>query len=311
MNITYSNGEKASEDIFEDHSKRILLIEPPFYNLFGYQRWHYPITLTLVGSFLKEKGHDVKIYDADKPLPYCLPYSRTQARENYHKYTIALEDDNHKIWNEIKEEVSNFNPDMIGITSVTAKIDSANKISKISRKVLGKKVKIILGGPHAQGIRDSYPNYHFGDNYDFVVTHIPGLVNRKPDKSLLSSNGIYSPKDLSTILTSTGCPHSCTYCCNSLSNKKTYFKDVEFIEEELREIKENSGNEEIVTIVDDSFFSYTKRFHEIGGLFKKIGLKFGGESRADELSPEKIEEFKKWWKKNLHRYREWFSESIR
>lgn len=32
--------------------KRVLLIEPPFYNLFGYKRWHYPVTLTLIGSHL-------------------------------------------------------------------------------------------------------------------------------------------------------------------------------------------------------------------------------------------------------------------
>lgn len=291
MNITDSNGKKASKDIFEGPSKKVLLIEPPFYNLFGYQRWRYPITLTLVGSFLKEKGHDVRIYDADKPLSSCLSYSRNQARENYYKYTLALEQDDHKIWGEIKKEISNFNPEIIGLTSVTAKIDSANKISKIGREILGKKVKIILGGPHAQGMRDSCPDYSFGYNYDFIVTHIPNLIDRKPDKSLLSSNGIYSPKDLSTILTSTGCPHSCTYCCNSLSNKRIYFRNIESIEEELREIKENIGDEEMVTIVDDSFFSYPKRFHEIGGLFKKTGLKFGGESRVDELSSEKIEEF--------------------
>lgn len=291
MHVTNSRGEKVSGNIFEGDSKRVLLIEPPFYNLFDYQRWHYPITLTLVGGFLKEKGYDVRIYDADKPLPSCLPYSRTQVRENYYKYALALADDNHKIWGQIRKEISDFNPDIIGLTSVTAKIDSANKISKISREILGKRTKIILGGPHAQGMRDFNPDYDFGENYDFIVTHIPGLINRKPDKSLLLSNGDYPKKDLSTILTSTGCPYSCTYCCNSLSNKRVYFRSIESIEEELREIKENIGEEGKVIIADDSFFSYPKRFHEIGGLFKKIGLKFNGNARANELSPDKIKEF--------------------
>ncbi len=300
MHIINNKEERALDDLFEGPSKRVLLIEPPFYNLFGYERRHYPITLTLVGSFLKEKGHDVKVYDADKPLPYCLPYSRTQARENYYRYSIALEQDNHKIWNEIKEEISKFNPDIIGLTSVTSKIDSANKIAKISRDVLGKGGEIILGGPHVQGMRDSYPDYDFGENYDFIVTHIPGLIDRKPDKSLLSSSGTYSKKDLSVILTATGCPHSCTYCCNSIPNKKIYFRNIDSIEEELKEIKESTGDEEMVTIADDSFFSYTKRFHEIGNLFKKIGLTFSGDVRVDELSPEKIEEFIKYGGRRIY-----------
>ena len=289
MRITTSRGEQVSEEIFEG-SKRILLIEPPFYNLFGYQRWHYPITLTLVGSFLKEMGHEVRICDADKPLPSCKSYSRTQARDNYYQYALALENDNHPSWKQIREEMINFNPDIIGLTSVTAKIDSADKISEDIRKIFGKKVKVILGGPHAQGMRDSNPVHDFGNNYDFIVTFIPGLINRRPDKSLLLSNGAYSRKELSTILTSTGCPYSCTYCCNSLFDKKVQFKDLRFVEEELREIKESG---EKVIVADDSFFSYTRRFHEIGRLFNDLGLNFDCDARINDLQPQKIEEFMK------------------
>jgi hypothetical protein len=105
MRITTSRGEQVSEEIFEG-SKRILLIEPPFYNLFGYQRWHYPITLTFVGSLLKEKGHKVRVYDGDKPLPECQSYSRADVRKNYPKYTLALENDNHDVWNRARREIS-------------------------------------------------------------------------------------------------------------------------------------------------------------------------------------------------------------
>ena len=65
--------------------KKILLVEPPFFRLFGYRRWHYPMTLTLIGTYLDELGHDVRVCDLDKPTPECREYSRTEAGDNYYK----------------------------------------------------------------------------------------------------------------------------------------------------------------------------------------------------------------------------------
>ena len=50
---------------------RIMLIDPPFFRLFGYTRWHYPVTLTVVGSYLQEQGYEVCVYDADRPTADC------------------------------------------------------------------------------------------------------------------------------------------------------------------------------------------------------------------------------------------------
>ena len=120
------------EDPFGSTNKRILLIEPPFYRFFHYERWHYPITLTLIGTYLKEGGQEAKVYDADKPTSDCKSLTRCEVRNNYHMYEEALLNDDHPIWLEIREKIKEFNPQIVGLTSVTAKIDSANKIAKIA-----------------------------------------------------------------------------------------------------------------------------------------------------------------------------------
>ena len=168
-------------------NSRILLIEPPFYRFFGYERWHYPVTLTLVGAFFEQQGHFVRVYDADKPNPDCRPLNRLDVINNYPRYEAALLDKNHPIWDEVAATIKDFKPDVVGLTAITAKIDSADKIAKITRELLGKDVTILLGGSHVQGMTLMEPNYDFGRYYDQVVTRIPNLIRLKSNKKLLLS----------------------------------------------------------------------------------------------------------------------------
>lgn len=269
--------------------KRILLVEPPFYTLFGYERWHYPVTLTLVGTFLKEKGHDVIVYDADIPNPECKSLNREEVRNRYHLYERALEDKDNPAWSRIKETIEDFKPDIVGITSITPKIDSADIVACIAKRLFGKNVKVVLGGPHAEGMLQMFPEYRFNNAYDYIITNVPNLVDRKPDKKLLLDYKKYSPKNLSSILTLTGCPNSCTFCCNSNRNKIIYRK-LSSIEQELDEIRNELGSNEVY-ILDDCFLSNKKRFREIGQAIHSRQLSFSTGARVMALSPEKIEEF--------------------
>lgn len=278
------------KDLFAGPSKKILLIEPPFYKLFGYERWHYPVTLTLVGTYLEEMGHNVKIYDADMPTIKCKSLNRTEVRENYHLYKEALEDRTNPVWNEIKEKLLELNPDIIGLTSITAKIDSANKIASICKELFPDKVKVILGGPHVQGMLKSYPDWDFGQNYDFIVPEIPELVKRKPNKELLINRKKYSAKNLTSILTSTGCPNSCTFCCNSY-NKKIIYRDDSEVLEEIRELRQEFKDQDKIYVIDDCIFSNKTRLYGVGAMMKENKFKFAGGARVMALSKEKIENF--------------------
>ncbi|GEM_PF-2163314 len=270
--------------------KKILLIEPPFYILFGYERFHYPITLTLLGTYYEEMGHEVKILDADKPIENCRPYNRSEAGDNYHIYKKELREQEHYIWKEIRETIAEYSPDVIGITSITAKIDSANIVANISKEILGDKVKIILGGPHVDGMLSMYGDYDFGSQYDYIGEKIPNLVDRKPNKKLIINYKDYSPKNLSSIMTSTGCPNRCTFCCHSFDKTMTY-RNLDSIRNEVEEIKEMYGNEGSIYVVDDCFFSNTKHFNDVGNIFREAKMKFTAGARVMALSQEKLETF--------------------
>lgn len=272
--------------------QRILLIEPPFYTLFGYKRYHYPVTLVLVGTYLQEMGHYVSIYDTDKPAPHCREYNRTETRTNYHRYEEAIENKNNPMWNEIRNTINEFRPDIVGITSITAKIESADIVAGIAKELYGDNVKVVLGGPHVNGMLDMFTDYNFGSNYDDVVTYIPGLVNRKPNKRLIMNYNEYSGRDFSSIMTSSGCPNSCTFCCHSFE-KGLVYRDKESIQYEINEIKEEFGTTDPVYVMDDCFLSNNRHYNETVSIINKAGLKFTAGARIMALSEEKLEIFQK------------------
>jgi len=276
-------------DFIKPHSN-ILLIEPPFYRFFGYERWYYPVTLTLLGTYLAEQGHHVRIYDADRPSPECRPLARDEVRKNYHLYETALNTPAHPIWDEVRNTLIKHAPDVVGITSITTKIEAAATIAKMAKELFGKKVITMLGGPHVQGICKSHPGYDFGPCFDQVVTQVPNLVNRKPDKKLILDYEKYSANNLSSMITSSGCPNICTFCCHSFKKRTTY-RDPKNLKEEIAEIAEWFGGAAPVTTMDDCFFSNQRHFDAVITMFKEHGLTFNVGSRIMALSREKIEAF--------------------
>lgn len=269
---------------------RILLIEPPFYRFFGYERWHYPVTLTLVGTYLERLGHHVRIYDADKPTADCRPLGRLEVIDNYPRYEAALDIEDHPIWCEAADTITAFNPDVICLTAITAKIDSADRLARMARQLLGKKVTIILGGPHVQGMLLMDPGYDFGPHYDRIVPRIPDLIRLRPNRNLLLEHGGYSAANLSGIMTSTGCPNSCTFCCHSFEKTMVY-RDRDNVRAELEEIRELFRGEAPVYVMDDCFFSNGAHFDAVSTILHELGLSFSAGSRIMALSPEKIERF--------------------
>ncbi|WP_243688136.1 B12-binding domain-containing radical SAM protein [Geotalea toluenoxydans] len=271
-------------------NSRILLVEPPFYRFFGYERWHYPITLTLVGTYLEQQGHFVRIFDADKPTPDCRSLTRLEVMDNYPQYEAALSDREHPIWEETLRVIKEFNPDVVGLTSITAKIDSANIIAAMIRRELGRDIIIMLGGAHVQGMLTMHPEYDFGDVYDFVVPRIPEIIRLRPNKKLIMQHETYSAANFSGIMTSTGCPNTCTFCCHSFE-KSLVYRNINDIRMELEEIKDRYNGAAPIYIMDDCFFSNTKHFRSVSALLNELQFQFTAGSRIMALTPEKIELF--------------------
>jgi len=277
-------------------AKKVLLIEPPFYSLFGYKRWHYPMTLTLVGTYLEELGHEVKILDLDFPRPEYQEYNRNEARNNYYLYREALNNKEHIVWKKVEQALIEYEPDILGLTSITPKIDSANLIAQMAKKMYGNKIKVLLGGAHVNGMHIMNPDHDFGEYYDSIIHNIPALINRKPNKKLLTEYDQYPMNDFFSVMTLMGCPNSCTFCCNSFE-KKIIYRELDTIREELielNEINEKYHENFPVYIVDDCFFSNSKRFNDIAGIIHNLGMNFKAGSRIMALTASKIDDFVKY-----------------
>ncbi len=273
------------------NKNKILIIEPPFYNLFGYKRYHYPITPVLLATRLKDAGHKVMVYDMDRPLKDCKEYERAECGRNYPRYKNELKNPRHFLWEELKNIIDKFNPDAVGLSiSATAKAASAEITAKIIKEIPGKKIDIVIGGAHVNGIKKTFPDYDFGNLYTEAVTTIPELINIKPDKTLLFNYESYNPQNFYSIMTSSGCPNKCTFCCNS-ENERIVYRNIDSIKEELYEIKEKYGCEWPVYYVDDCFLSNGPRMKAITAINKETGLKFKAGSRIRNLNDEKINDF--------------------
>ena len=130
---------------------RILLINPPFQRLKGIAHIYLPIGLGYLCAYIsKEDSVVAAIYNSEVPdlsekLIFQIKY---QDMLNFHeKYIDALRDENNYVWKEVRRTISDFAPDVVCLTVMTAKYDSALNISNIA-KTVNKDCKVIWGGPH-------------------------------------------------------------------------------------------------------------------------------------------------------------------
>jgi radical SAM superfamily enzyme YgiQ (UPF0313 family) len=125
---------------------KILIIDPPFYRFIGYYNRYFPLGLAYLAAVLRKEGHEVLIYDADyNANPSKMDLTRLE--DSYPHYLKSLKDDSHPIWQEMRETIQNFNPDIVGITVWTTFVASAFKIASICKEY-DRGVPVVMGGPH-------------------------------------------------------------------------------------------------------------------------------------------------------------------
>lgn len=250
---------------------RVLLIEPR-------NCWiGLNIALAYIGAALKEAGHEVKVLDFA----------------------------NHRNWpleSTEKKIIEQFKPDLIGIALFYIGYYPVKEmVSRIKQYCSS---PIVIGGPQMmiekENILQDMADLDYailGDGEDAIVElcdvlegkrllqDIDGLIYREndrvarnKDRQLSNIDRIAFP-DYSLfgiekinrymIITSRGCPHSCTYCFRS--TKKWRPRSPENIIAELKHAKEKYHIDEFV-IVDDAFNIQPKRIIRLCELLKKEEL---------------------------------------
>src|SRR3989344_5243919 len=121
---------------------KVLLIQPNYRRIYAYAKKKEitpvfpPLGLAYISAVLKQNGFSVKILEAN------------------------ANDLNHE---QIKKEIGEYSPDVVGVTSTTSLIEEAHEIAKLC----GKNIPIIIGGIHASSMpNETLENF---ERFDYLV----------------------------------------------------------------------------------------------------------------------------------------------
>lgn len=264
---------------------RILLINPPYTRLKGIGHAPYfPLGLGYIAAVLRDSGFEVKIYQAENPRNKG-EFLNTEADASYHfrsrsqrKYMESLDDDGHFIWREVMASMDAFQPDIVGISVLSAMVGSALKVSRLC-KDHDANCKVVWGGVHPTFLPGESLQY---DAVDFVVrgegeyTMLELCMGLRDRKDLSSVQGlsyktgeqiIHNPKrelignldrlpfpardavlypesfdfkSLGSMIISRGCPFRCSFCSSrNFWERRERFRTPENIVTEINQIKKD------------------------------------------------------------------------
>ncbi len=309
---------------------RILLIDPPFYRLIGFYNRYFPLGLVTVGTVLRDAGHEVRVYDADyNENPTAMDYCRLP--ERYPAYLASLRDSEHPVWREVRRIVEESQPDMVGISLWTTYVASAFHVAEICKAVnpacpivvggphatvkadetlrICPAIDYVIRGEgetaslelvtHLTGAglkREAIEGLSFRSGGDIV--HNPSRKSLRgldtipiPDRSLLINSRTYSSEDMGLIMTSRGCPFSCSFCATE--TRQVRCRSIERVVSEIKAVKAAYGTTQF-SFKDDSFTVNKRRVADFCIALRREGLRIGWEcnTRVDLVSEELLAQMK-------------------
>jgi anaerobic magnesium-protoporphyrin IX monomethyl ester cyclase len=283
---------------------KILLVHPPSRKQAQEEVVVPPLGLAYLAAALEREEHGVKIIDA---------------------FAEGLS------WNEFEEEIKKAKADLIGIGALTPTIDNTLRAIEICRPHTR---YIVLGGPHLSVHKQEFfkdcPDLDFGivgEGEESLSTlakrleggrdpwDVPGLVGPEkfnpPESYIQDLNGLPFParhllpnrhyryalwpgKQVTTMITSRGCPYRCIFCDKSIFGSKWRARSTKNVLDEMEEIVKDLKIRSII-IYDDLFTLDKQRVQEICQEILERGLRFEWkcEGRVDRVDGEML----KWMKK--------------
>ena len=267
--------------------KKVLLIVPPFYRLFGGRNNWLHLGLSYIAGVLDTNGIFVRIYNTD--------YSDIERDvdlqdifKRYDEFTGVINNKEHPIWKEIGDKIREFNPDLVGITLVfSVTVKSAINIAKLIKEI-NSNIKVVVGGPHATLLSNEtlsikefdylirgegeYTMLELISNkklneIDGLSYKIDGVIYHNKDRELnteLDKLTYPNPelqlipiKDLKNnfgiIATSRGCNRRCVFCSSPrLWKRKVRFRSISNVIGEIL-YRKNRYNVTKFYFSDDSF----------------------------------------------------------
>jgi len=234
--------------------QRILLIQPPWYRLFGSGvTLKLPLGLCYISALLNKHGFKASVYDAEFDSKVTANLSTSGMTSNIDDYLEKNRNLNHQIWKDIEGKIKSYNPDVVGISVKTPALRSAMNIAQICRNI-NPDIKIVMGGFHATCLPEETIS---SKNVDFVVIgegeyaflrlleslnsgedlkKCKGLVYKdvagrvlinppgelipdldelpNPDRDNVLDAEKYPKESYGEIFTGRGCPYRCIFCAS-------------------------------------------------------------------------------------------------
>jgi len=268
--------------------KKVLLVNP-YLTTHVYEKSkvkgqvHPSLTLATIAGPLVDKGHNVKVLDltiSDKPIE------------------------------DLKKELTSFQPDYVGITFTTSSFSEFKRLCDEVKKH-NNKIPVIAGGPHASASPEKVMNESQIDilvigegDFTFLeiienpdLKDVKGIAYRNKSKIVFTKKAEYiddldklpmpawhlfdlkkykNPRSfgrspLGAIETSRGCPFQCIYCNKNIFGYKYRTKSSKRVVEEFKYLKTLGFKE--VYIADDGFTTMLDRAKEVCDLLIKENVK--------------------------------------
>jgi len=211
---------------------RCLLVNPPFYRIWGSHYNGMSLGLSYIASSLNAAGHDAWVYNAD----YCDD-------ERYKTLHQIFEDFDHShldftlsnpCLRDAVNRIVEFDPDFVGYTCYTALVPVVALLTREVRKAVPG-VKQVVGGPHAAldaNTRRLIPDADFvvqGEGEAVMRNIVDGSAGESGTISASRITDLDSlpfpervkfwpqserPLDVAYLSTARGCPWRCAYCAS-------------------------------------------------------------------------------------------------
>lgn len=305
---------------------RILLVYPPFYRLIGFYNRYFPLGLVSIGTVLQRAGHEIRVYDADfNESPSAMDYARLP--DYYPAYLNSFRDGDNPVWAEVRETIAWERPDVVGISIWTSYAAAAFRVAQISKAVnpscpvvmggphatvkaeeilrISPAVDYVVRGEGEVTIVELVEELARGSGNPGGIKGLSfrdagGIRHNPPrekirdldvlavaDRSLLMSEPTYSSEDMGLIMTSRGCPFSCSFCVTE--TRQVRYRSIGHILDEIRLVKARYGTTQF-SFKDDSFTVNKARVMAFCDALMREGLRIGWEcnTRVDLVSEEML-----------------------
>ena len=278
---------------------KVLLIAPPFMRLLGREADYPPLGLMYLGTYLKHLGHDVLIRNLEMPQNGHYRYvGYAELADAHQLYLQALQDNDHSVWQEIPNLISEVRPAVVGITSRSVQVPSALKVAELV-KGYDERIRVVIGGIHATARPQDFDSPFVDDVIQgegewqcHRLVHGPGNkvlptkpLNKLPipDRSLFMEE--YSLEGLGHMVTTRGCPFQCSFCAQSVMwGSRVRYRSPCNILKEMQYLNTEYGVRDF-TFWDDSFTTKRQRVEELCDLLvEKPDWKWRCDTRMDLLN---------------------------